>query len=67
MAPPASMPVSRAKKLLFLPIADVLADPEQPRKYFDPDALNELKTSLEQHGIIQPVLVRPCTEVEMGA
>jgi ParB family chromosome partitioning protein len=59
MAPSASKPVSGAKKLLSLPLADVLPDPEQPRKYFDLEALNELKTSIEQHGIIQPVLVRP--------
>lgn len=55
----ASKSTSRAKTLLSLPITDVQPDPEQPRKYFDPDALNELKASIEQHGIIQPILVRP--------
>lgn len=54
-----SKSASQTKALLSLPITDVLPDPEQPRKYFDPDALNELKSSIERHGIIQPILVRP--------
>jgi ParB family chromosome partitioning protein len=31
----------------------------QPRKYFDPDALEQLKESIKIHGILQPLLVRP--------
>ena len=31
----------------------------QPRHYFDEQALNELVTSIKQHGILQPLLVRP--------
>ncbi len=31
----------------------------QPRRYFDEQALNELVTSIKQHGILQPLLVRP--------
>jgi ParB family transcriptional regulator, chromosome partitioning protein len=34
---------------------------QQPRRYFDPDALKELINSIEQHGILQPLLVRPMT------
>jgi len=33
-------------------------DPDQPRKYFDVQALTELKASIEKHGVLQPVLVR---------
>jgi len=33
-------------------------DPDQPRKYFDPDLLAELCQSIQQKGILQPVLVR---------
>ena len=32
---------------------------EQPRKYFDEEALTELADSIRQHGVIQPLLVRP--------
>jgi ParB family chromosome partitioning protein len=45
-------------KLYDLNIADLLPDPEQPRKYFDEQALAELKASIEKHGVLQPVLVR---------
>jgi len=45
-------------KLYDLNIADVKPDPEQPRKYFDEQALADLKASIEKHGVLQPVLVR---------
>ena len=45
-------------KLYDLNIADLQPDPEQPRKYFDEQALAELKASIEKHGVLQPVLVR---------
>lgn len=33
--------------------------PDQPRKHFDPTAIDELAASLQKHGMIQPILVRP--------
>lgn len=30
-----------------------------PRKTFDPDELNELKSSIEEYGILEPLIVRP--------
>lgn len=54
-----STPVTFEKgKLYDLNIADVQPDPDQPRKYFDEQALVELKASIEKHGVLQPVLVR---------
>jgi ParB family chromosome partitioning protein len=35
---------------------------QQPRRYFDSDALKELVSSVRQHGILQPLLVRPLKE-----
>jgi ParB family chromosome partitioning protein len=32
---------------------------QQPRRYFDPESLAELTESIKQHGILQPLLVRP--------
>jgi ParB family chromosome partitioning protein len=40
-------------------IKEIHLPPQQPRRYFDPDALKELINSIEQHGILQPLLVRP--------
>jgi len=45
-------------KLYMLGINDLRTDPEQPRKHFDEEALLELKTSIEAHGVLQPVLFR---------
>lgn len=34
-------------------------NPFQPRQEFEPEALNELVDSIRQHGVLQPLLVRP--------
>lgn len=41
-----------------LAISDCRTNPYQPRKTFDADALEELKVSIEEYGIIQPLIVR---------
>ena len=43
-------------------ISDIIPNPEQPRKDFDLQALNELAESLLLHGLLQPILVRPVGE-----
>jgi len=45
-------------KLYELPLTAVQPDPEQPRKYFDEQALVELAASIASHGVLQPILVR---------
>jgi ParB family chromosome partitioning protein len=45
-------------KLYELDITKVQPDPEQPRKYFDEQALTELSASIVSHGVLQPILVR---------
>jgi ParB family chromosome partitioning protein len=39
-------------------LKDLRPNPYQPRKSFDEAAIQELKHSIEQHGIIQPLIVR---------
>ena len=56
--PDATQTTYEKGKLYDLNIADVQPDPEQPRKYFDEQALAELKASIEKHGVLQPVLMR---------
>src|SRR5262245_58088852 len=48
-ANPASTPMVR--------IADISANPDQPRRRFDPEALNALAESIRRHGLLQPVVV----------
>lgn len=50
--------VYETAKLYELPLTLVLPDPEQPRKYFDEQALAELTASIASHGVLQPILVR---------
>ncbi|MBU7586050.1 MAG: ParB/RepB/Spo0J family partition protein [Nostoc sp. TH1S01] len=40
-------------------LEDIVLPAHQPRQYFDPQALKELVESVKQHGILQPLLVRP--------
>ena len=41
-----------------LPVESISANPNQPRKDFDDEALKELSRSLRQSGLLQPVVVR---------
>lgn len=45
-------------EVLMIPIKECRTNPYQPRKTFDADALEELKVSILEHGIIQPLIVR---------
>jgi len=45
-----------------LKITDIVPNAQQPRHQFDEDALRELSDSIAQHGVLQPLLVRPMTD-----
>lgn len=42
-----------------VPVQNIEANPYQPRKHFEPDALAELAHSISQYGVLQPLLVAP--------
>ena len=42
-----------------LPLREIEPDPDQPRKTFDHDTLGELAASIAEHGLLQPIAVRP--------
>lgn len=42
-----------------LPLREIEPDPNQPRKTFDESSLAELASSIAQHGLLQPIAVRP--------
>ncbi len=48
-----------ADELRELPVELIVANPNQPRRHFDEQALNALAGSLGERGVLQPVLVRP--------
>ncbi len=45
--------------LAQLPVAAIEPHPDQPRRFFDDAALDELAASIAARGVIQPVIVRP--------
>lgn len=47
------------EEVVELNIGLIDINPNQPRKNFDPTALNELASSIKIHGVIQPILVTP--------
>lgn len=48
-----------AATLIDLPLTAIRPSATNPRKSFDPEKLQELADSIEQQGVLQPVLVRP--------
>ncbi|MFF2780429.1 ParB/RepB/Spo0J family partition protein [Streptomyces sp. NPDC058052] len=58
-APAASAPTLVAGAYFTeIPIGDITPNQQQPRKVFDEDALAELVTSIQEVGLLQPVVVR---------
>ena len=43
----------------LVPLKDIKPDPNQPRKYYDEAAMQELIDSVREKGILQPILLRP--------
>jgi ParB family transcriptional regulator, chromosome partitioning protein len=49
----------RSVGVRVIPIDRIESNPDQPRTIFDPEALKELAGSIREHGVLQPILVRP--------
>ncbi|MDB5161626.1 MAG: Chromosome partitioning protein ParB [Candidatus Saccharibacteria bacterium] len=47
----------KVSQLREVALKNIHADPDQPRRSFDIDALNELAESIKEHGILQPIIV----------
>lgn len=60
------MPLLRKKdhpdRILHLPPDSIRPNPDQPRRHFDPDGLEELANSIRALGILQPLTVRQTAE-----
>lgn len=42
-----------------LKLTDVIVNPDQPRRLFDEEALEEMTRSVKEHGVVQPIIVTP--------
>ena len=50
-----------SNRVLFLPVGNIVPNPNQPRKKFAKAGLLELADSIQQHGVLQPLSVRRLT------
>ena len=55
----AAEPAVQEQVITELPVMKIEPRSDQPRRHFDEQALQELAESIEQHGMIQPITVRP--------
>jgi ParB family transcriptional regulator, chromosome partitioning protein len=57
-------PAVATRGLRDLPIDVIVPNPDQPRRHFDPDLLQELAGSIREKGVLQPIVVRPAQEMD---
>jgi len=62
---PASLNNYKDGDFYFVDIDLVLTSPDQPRKYFNPDTLAELSSSIKEKGVLQPIVIRKTNEDEI--
>jgi len=55
---PAPRYANQRDDYFLCPVADIVADPNQPRQFFDDERLDELVASVKEKGILQPLVVR---------
>jgi len=56
---PTAQQDEKVSRLRDIAIDKVVPDPDQPRRFFDETALNELAESVREHGVVQPIVVTP--------
>ena len=52
----------RSTGVKVIPVDRIESNPEQPRLAFNEETLQELAASIREHGVLQPILVRPVDE-----
>lgn len=56
---PSAAPSSPGRAPLVVPVEQLIPNPDQPRRQFEPEALAELAASIRNRGVLQPLIVRP--------
>ncbi len=49
---------AKGEEVVEVPLAELRPNPYQPRQVFDEEALNELASSIKEHGVFQPIIVK---------
>jgi ParB family chromosome partitioning protein len=56
---PTAQQDQQVSELRQIKLNQIVIDPDQPRKKFDQDELEELAESIKEHGVVQPIIVTP--------
>ena len=56
---PTSASDEQISEMRYIKLDEISANPDQPRRSFDEEALNELASSIKEHGVLQPMIVAP--------
>ena len=51
-------------ELKNVPLSKIDNDPSQPRRDFDPESLQALATSIAEHGVLQPIVLKPIADTD---
>ncbi|WP_027339673.1 ParB/RepB/Spo0J family partition protein [Halonatronum saccharophilum] len=52
----------QGEEIKKIPLKQIKVNPYQPRSNFDSESLDELGQSIKEHGLIQPIILRPVNE-----
>jgi ParB family transcriptional regulator, chromosome partitioning protein len=52
------IPSSAARRMFEVPLSNIHPNPDQPRKIFNDEALDELAQSIEKYGQLQPIVLK---------
>jgi ParB family transcriptional regulator, chromosome partitioning protein len=58
VVPPEAVAPEERRSAESIALSEIRPNPYQPRTQFDPAALEELKASIREHGVLQPIIVR---------
>ncbi len=47
----------QVSELRYIKLSEIVPNPDQPRRHFDEEALEELAESIREHGVLQPIVV----------
>lgn len=53
-----ALSINEDDKVVEIPLAQLRANPYQPRRNFNDETIQELADSIKEHGVIQPIIVR---------
>jgi ParB family chromosome partitioning protein len=56
---PTAVQDDQVSDLRHIKLTEIKADPDQPRRTFDEEGLEELAASIAEHGVVQPIVVTP--------